>query len=138
MNTLWTVARMLTAGMAFALTACDGGMGADYPADNVRWRREIPPGRSEFSIITFSRQFQRGWIDCLVIEDTNLSVSAARGGDKDLKFDVSTPASRVHVVVTQALTDSSGTTSRNLGLVITERVGGIVYELPAGELVLSY
>ena len=132
------MARVLTAGMAFALTACDGGMGDDYSADNVRWRREIPPRRSEYSIITFSRQFQGGWIDCLVIEDTNLSLSVARGGDKALKFDVSTPASRVQVDVTQALTDASGTTSRNLGLVITERVGGIVHELSAGKLVLSY
>jgi RNA polymerase subunit RPABC4/transcription elongation factor Spt4 len=132
------MARVLTAGTVFALTACDGGMGDDYAADNVRWCREIPPSRSEYSSITFSRQFQESWIDCIVIEDTNLSISAARGSDNALKFDVSTPASRVHVDVTRALTGASGTTSRNLGLVITERVGGIVHELPAGKLVLSY
>jgi len=107
-------------------------------AENVRWRRDIPPRRSDFSIVTFSRQFQGPWIDCLVIEAPHLSVYSTRGNDKVLMFITTTAASHVRVEVTPRLTGETGITSKNLGLVISERVGGIVNELPTGKLALKY
>lgn len=108
-------------------------MQGEYLDINVRWRREYPPTRSEYSVITFSRNHSGIWKDCLAVEDTNLEIIFQRNTDPiPPTFILSTSGSRVVVGVTSVTEVTPSKTAQNLGLMIMERRGGIVHELKEG------
>ena len=124
---------VLTSALMF-LTGCDGGEAGDYPHINVKWRRETPPRRSEYSTVVFSRQVDGTWRDCFSVSGTHLDVSFEAGTSPDNpKFVLSTAADRVVLEVLPETKTKQGIAARNLGLTIASRGSSEVQELPEGQ-----
>ncbi|MES2594717.1 MAG: hypothetical protein V4662_05255 [Verrucomicrobiota bacterium] len=120
------------------LSQCNGGNKGDHPDINVRWSREYPLRRSEYSTITFSRKVGEQWVECLAVAGTHLEISYTHSaGHSSPVFILTTVSTRVVLAVDPATEASPGKRARNLGLHLLERRGGIVHELKEGDAFLD-
>lgn len=132
MSRAWLLFVVL-AGTLALLTGCDGGTSGDYPEINVRWRRETPPQRSEYSVVIFSRQTGGGWRDCLSVSGTHLEVAYEAGRPPAKPRFVLSTNTKVVVEVSPEIQTKQGVNARNLGLSVISRGDSEVQELPEGS-----
>lgn len=112
------------------LSGCSERTVNEFSNLNLRWRREYPPTRAEYSTIVFSRKVRGAWVDAVSISGTHLEIDFKSEYRAWLNvFVLTTKSSRIVLRADEHAESASGELLKNLGIQVLERKRGILIEL---------